>query len=473
MLDDDRHGLRILAIPGNLRFARRVGAALALLAAGCGGGGGDTPGTADLGVPDPDHGAIVDGDIDGDGVPDASDNCPSLANRDQRPLCDYPFPPPEPTGAVVADALARLNFWRDLVGLAPVVEDPALSRGCQVHLDYLQMYAADHGQPYHLAHEEDASLPYASAEGNQAGVDSVLSYGQSDVMGAVDGWIDTLYHRLPLFHPGLTRVGVAFESRYACILYRQGTDAGARASHPILWPLADTLYTSPQFGGAESPCPTAEDPLGGGDCPPSAAIATVGLHGRALSAVSGRIARVDTGEEVPLFRTYYEGGPSPHEQMGYLDGHVALVPEPMSTLVATEYEARVDATVDGTPQTFRWRYRVGGGVRQDAMCDVFRRMNFDFARAIDVTAASIQARICGEPMFYRLRDTGNYRVSLEYDPRFGALELHVYDASQVELGVASGGDGNLRVENVPGRGYIEVRGHDGAVGGYRLLIEQL
>ncbi len=438
----------------------------------CGGEGSPVP-AGDLGIPDAEHGPVIDGDIDGDGVPDAMDNCPSLANRDQRALCDYPFPPPEPTGVVSEDAVARLNFWRDLLGLAPVTEDPALSRGCQLHLDYLQMYAADHGAPYHLAHEEDASLPYASAEGAQAGIDSVLSYGQSDVGGAVDGWIDTLYHRLPLFHPGLRRVGVAFEDRYACMLYRQGTDGSVVAPHPILWPLADALYTNPQFGGAESPCPTADDPLDAADCPASAAIPSIGLHGHRIAGVTSAFTRVDTGEAVPIFRTYFDGGPSPHEQMGYLDGHVAIVPEPMSTLAPTQYEARIDATIDGEARTFRWRFRVGGGVRQDVACDVFRRMNFDFARSIDVTAASIQARICGEPMFYRLRDDGTYRVTLEFDPRVGELELHAYDGSQVELGVPTVEAGVRRLEGVPGRGFIEVRGRDGAVGGHRLLIERL
>src|SRR5688572_4076734 len=88
-----------------------------LVILGCGGG---PPPQGPLGIPDAMHGPSTDGDIDGDGVPNASDNCPSLANTDQRMACNYPFPAPAPEGELVPDALARLNFYRSLVGLSPV-----------------------------------------------------------------------------------------------------------------------------------------------------------------------------------------------------------------------------------------------------------------------------------------------------------------------------------------------------------------
>jgi hypothetical protein len=435
-----------------------------LLVLGCEPGGPTSTGDGPLGRPDPMHGPPTDADIDGDGVPNESDICPSLANADQTTRCDYD---PPPTGTT--DGLERLNFWRAQLGLDAVVEDAALTAGCVAHLDYLQAYAAAHGGRPYLSHEEDLSLPYASPEGAMAGANSVLSYGTMSGSAAVDGWLDTLYHRLPLIHPGLTRVGVAFENGYACVEFRTGTDGSARAPHPILWPVADSIYTRDFFGGSESPCPTIADPLAGGDCPASAAIASLGLHGSTFADVEATITRLDTMEPLPLLAVYFDGGPSPHEQMGYLEGSIALVPEPGTMLARATYEVSVSATIDGAPTNVRWRYSVGA-IDQTLACDLFGNQG-SFARAIEVTAASINGRVCDMSDFYVVRGTATHDVTLQYDRRVGALELVVYDAAQNEVGRSAEHDGTEAVNGVAGGSYIEVRGAGGAMGGYILVIE--
>src|SRR5688572_8518880 len=276
---------------------------VALAATGCGGRGDDGdegPGmAAPPAIPDATHGPSTDGDIDGDGVPNADDNCPSVANADQRQACTY-GPAPAATGDVIADGVARINWTRRNVGLGSVVNDPDLTRGCELHVAYLVQWAAEHGGPM-LSHTEDLSLPYASEEGNQAGIDSVLSYGQPNIASAVDGWINTLYHRLPIIHPGLERVGVAYDESFACVQYRRGTNNEVRAPHPIYWPPPDIEGTDRTFGGNESPCPTVADPLGGGPCPGSAAIPTVGIHRwGSIANVTGTYRNLDTGEDTFL-----------------------------------------------------------------------------------------------------------------------------------------------------------------------------
>lgn len=444
---------------------------LCLAVSACGGDG--SPGTGPsgaLGVPDPDPGPSVDGDIDGDGVADDSDSCPSIANADQRDgVCAYPPTPPAATGDLVADGLARLNFRRAELGLPPVREDADQTRGCRLHVDYLLALAEETGRPQ-LSHTEDLSKPYASEEGNQAGVDSVLSLGRSDIAEAVDGWLNTLYHRLPLIHPGLATVGVHAANGVACVQYRPGTDGSAVTPHPVMWPAPDIRNVDPQFGGAESPCPTAENPLGGGGCPASGAIATLGLHGLgAISNVMGRITRLDTGDDVPLFKTYWDGGPTPHEMMGFLGGSIALIPEPESALVPAPYEVRIAATVGGEARTFRWRFLVGEGVPDDFECDFFGPQG-TFDTAVTVTEASIVGAICDAPDFFFLRSTGTFRVSLSFERSRGDLELYVYDGAGTEIGSATEG-ATLVVDGVPGESYIEVRGRGGDMGSYQLLIE--
>jgi hypothetical protein len=448
---------------------------LLLAAPGCDGGpapAGDDGGVAEgvVGVPDPDHAPPTDDDIDGDGVPNDTDLCPSLANADQRDICMYENTPPEPTGEVGADAVARLNYWRLQLGLEPVTEDPSQSHGCQVHLEYLQQLSAELGSPQ-LTHDEDLSKPYASEEGNQAGMDSVLSLGPEDIDAAIDGWLNTLYHRLALIQPGLSTIGVAYaeDGRYACLQYRPGTDSSVDAPHPIMWPAPDILQTAQTFNGNESPCPTTDDPFGS-PCPGGAAIASLGLNGwGTISDATGSITRLDTMEEVPLIHVYFDGGPTEHEQMGYLQGSIALIPEPGTMLARAPYEVRVDASLDGTPTTWRWRFQTHGAFDDDIACELWDQGTFE--DAIEVTPANIDGKICDQSDFFHIRDGGSYAVTLNYDARRYDLDLYIYDSAHTPITEATGPDAPHRIERVPGQSYIEVRGADGAMGPYSLSIE--
>src|SRR5687767_6741309 len=101
-------------------FVSTLGFLSSIAIVSCGGGGNTLPDDWITGIPDDDHAAPSDGDIDGDGVANDADNCPSIANADQRAACTY-TPMPEASGDVVEDAVARLNHYRAMVGLPPVV----------------------------------------------------------------------------------------------------------------------------------------------------------------------------------------------------------------------------------------------------------------------------------------------------------------------------------------------------------------
>ncbi len=429
-----------------------------------GGGGASAPPA----IPDADHGPSTPSDIDGDGIPNESDNCPSVANADQRDACTYP-PRPDATGDDLADGLARLNWYRTLVGLGPARLDPALSNGCMLHVQYLLAASADAGGVV-LTHDEDLTRPYASEEGNRAGGDSVLSYGRGDMADAIDGWINTLYHRLPLVHPGLERVGMHFEEGFGCLLYRQGTTARTPAPHPILWPPPDIVGIDRMFGGDEAPCPTVADPLAGGPCPGAATIASVGLHGMgALTGVSGTYVNLDTGAPVDLFATYWEGGPSPHEQMGYLEQHAALVPLPDSSLDRAGYEVTIDATVGGTPETFRWRFRTARDLPEVGCDDLGDHHTLDVAYEID--RGTVEERICEFADFYRLTGDGTRRVRIDFDGFEGDLDLAAIDETGAGVQESNGTGDSEVLESVPTGLLIEVYGFEGAMGPYVLTVE--
>lgn len=454
----------------HLRFASVV--LIVSAAAACESAPPPDPG-AILGRPDPTHGAITDDDIDGDGVPNAADNCPSLANADQRDVCAYVFPAPEPTGDATVDGIARLNFWREALGLGTVEDDAALTAGCQAHIDYMQALAMEVGEPFVIVDEEDPSKSYYSEEGAAAAETALLGYGYPDAASAVNGWLDLVFHRLPLVHPGLTRVGLAYEARYFCIRVVEGTDAAAVAPHPILWPPGDSAFANPVFAGGELPCANVGSPTTAMSCDPGALIPSIGLHGRTIADVTASMARTDTGEEVEILHALHAGGSTPVETGGLVAGSIVIAPPAGSEIAPTEYEVRVAATIDGMPEEHRWRFRAGPAISQDLRCDVFGRMNFSFDRAVAVTAATFRAQLCDQPMFYRIQNAGSWRITLDYDPRYGDLELVAYDASQVEIAHVMENDGREQLEDVPGMGFVEVRGAAGATGGYVLLVEEM
>jgi hypothetical protein len=107
---------------------------------------------------------------------------------------------------IAAEAVARVNHHRRLAGLSPVVLDAELSRGCRLHAGYL-LTNHDHPSTRGLGmHDQDAKLPGYTPEGKKAGADSVIAGGMPP-LPAIDDWLATFYHRVPLLDPDLGRIG--------------------------------------------------------------------------------------------------------------------------------------------------------------------------------------------------------------------------------------------------------------------------
>jgi uncharacterized protein YkwD len=110
--------------------------------------------------------------------------------------------------ALAAAAVESLNAYRKTAGVSPVALDEKLSKACRLHARYLARNIDNPAVQGLGMHDEDLSLPGATAAGRRAGKASVISQ-EADAAAAVDGWIATLFHRLPLLNPDLKKVGYA------------------------------------------------------------------------------------------------------------------------------------------------------------------------------------------------------------------------------------------------------------------------
>jgi hypothetical protein len=110
-----------------------------------------------------------------------------------------------------ADAIARINSMRTANGIpGDVLEDPALSAGCQAHAHY----AALNGGFDTFAHHEVETQPGYTPAGADAAEHSVLaSTGWLDP----NPWISAPYHLQQILDPALTRTGYGEEHGFVCL----------------------------------------------------------------------------------------------------------------------------------------------------------------------------------------------------------------------------------------------------------------
>lgn len=138
-----------------------------------------------------------------------------------------------------ARILAELNAAREAAGLAAVQLDGDLSASCALHARYLTAHP-EQCSKWPDAHEEWTDAPDFTPAGAWAGGHSVIAFDGYE--RCVEQWIGTLYHRVPLTHPGLLAIGFA-EVGDVCVL-----DSGS-----LVDPSADGIACYPFDGQKDVP----------------------------------------------------------------------------------------------------------------------------------------------------------------------------------------------------------------------------
>jgi hypothetical protein len=255
---------------------------------------------------------------------------------------------PSPPATVTPDqrVLARVNTYRARAGLAPVVLDAQLSKGCMEHAQYMKLNRGTDAMAGLNAHHQRADLPGASKAGALCGENADLYPEVSDLDQTVDAWMASLYHRRPLLSPQLTRVGFGYAAldhgEFAAALMFAPADETA-AGWPVRYPADHQTDVGLEFGN-EIPDPVP----GGGKGGYPITIQFPSFD--AVTAVSATL--VDgAGSAVPFYLSDPEQPATSFGQYGV----VCLIPR--ATLApSTTYAVSVAATWQGKPATYAWSF---------------------------------------------------------------------------------------------------------------------
>ncbi len=100
--------------------------------------------------------------------------------------------------------LALVNAYRAAAGLPPVVEEPSWTRSVAAHANYMVLNRS-------VTHRQNSSLPGASAEGDLAARNSVLSFWSDnrDDRTLIEMWMSAPFHLFPIIEPRLQKVAFA------------------------------------------------------------------------------------------------------------------------------------------------------------------------------------------------------------------------------------------------------------------------
>jgi len=228
----------------------------------------------------------------------AATNTQSIAAESHAAEAVRPTPPPVPAGPQPG-WLKRVNYYRAMAKLPPIVEDPALSEGDLAHATYLVKNfrnKIEHGGLGAEMHTEDPAYPGFTKAGLEAGQGSVMdewyipdgssadAHGSADPdewaaerspgspEWSIDGWMSLPFHRMPLLNPRVASAGFGvFCESGACasgLNLLSGSRRGQRgpSSTPIEFPPDGATIAMRSFAN-EYPdpltsCPGYEPPSG-------------------------------------------------------------------------------------------------------------------------------------------------------------------------------------------------------------------
>ncbi|MBA2482273.1 MAG: hypothetical protein H0V44_16545 [Planctomycetes bacterium] len=260
------------------------------------------------------------------------------------PMGEQPTLVGKPLTTTIPEAmpvLTGINEERLKAGLTPRPENTVLSAPLQKHIAYMVGTGT-------LAHPEQAGSPNYSADGHDAGMNSILSMG-NPAPGVAAGMVATFYHRQDVVRPDTRGFGVGYGGRFGGIDGRRALAGQPR--WPVIIPVPDQSAVPTRFAH-ESP-----DPIGGDREAGFPITAYFGTD--ALTMNTWKLELLDKSGPKSIDCYVFDGkvgGDVSFNRYQRVAGLIAKDPLQSASLY------RVSMTVDvaGTPWTKTWQFSTDG-----------------------------------------------------------------------------------------------------------------
>lgn len=262
--------------------------------------------------------------------------------------------------------LTRVNTYRSMAALGPVMNNPEWSLGAAAHARYI--VATGTLLPY-----EDTLSPHYSPEGNLAAGFS-LQLGQTSVNftdnDTIDYWIRSPFQALALLDPQWTETGFG-SHRATGGLYQTGAvldvvrgfEETPQVTYPVFWPGNGSTTTLKTYSGYDDP-----NPLAHSNCANAQGLPIILQVGKGTSTVSlttstPTIIRLNGS---PIFHCAFSEYEFtvPNDTDATEDGRLllnqrdAVVMIPTNPLSAGAYSVTVTVLVDNVQRQYTWSFTV-------------------------------------------------------------------------------------------------------------------
>jgi len=262
---------------------------------------------------------------------------------------------------VSAIATHRINYYRRLLGLTLLTDNAALAQTARNHSNYLQL---NQNNPSILglgAHTETVGFPGftgVSAQDRYAFVSGVmpttwwvgdLFYTGSNLLLAVDWFINSVYHQIPLLNSHTALIGTG-RANGGWTVINTGTTIST-APHPLyVYPANGQLEVPRAFYNGEMP-----DPLSGsGLTAPTGPVISMNAPGHSIIVAGASITETASGQNIPLLIIDAASDPNARltTERVFFFPHQVLKPQ-------TSYTVNVVYTMDGVIRNHVWSFTTG------------------------------------------------------------------------------------------------------------------
>ncbi len=304
-------------------------------------------------------GADASGGSDG-GVVAGSPDWQGASTGDLHPGPAHSLPPAEGSASLAPHqqaAHAALLAVRAAIGAGPVSQDAQLAAAAQAHADFYVQHAKKYQAAGLSPHAEDASFGdgfTGKSVGDRVKAAGFTGAPGAEVMaftgtaeGAVRGWMETVYHRLPLVSPTAVLFGYgAAKGGGAATEVMDFSSRAPRKDDPVVVvPFPGETGVPRSWSGNEGPQPPP--PPGGY---PSGPVITARVSG---ATAWGSHALVDaSGAPVPHVFLSADNDPN----MKTFDRHSVALYAHEPLLAGATYTVQLSVTVDGKDRTLSWRF---------------------------------------------------------------------------------------------------------------------